>query len=70
MNPKIELSPRVVLGVKRGYSAEVNGTTYNVVKNPAGGWKVIECSDAGARHLPSVRTLEDAKAAIASNEGF
>lgn len=63
----VTLIAREVLGVRRGYSATVGGTTYNVVKHPQGGWKVIEC---GVKHLPSVRTLADAKDAIASNEGL
>lgn len=65
---EIKLQPRVILGVKKGYHTEVNGTTYNVIKHPEGGWKIINCSNGC--YLPSVRTLQDAKESIASNEGF
>lgn len=64
---KITLNKRIIAGVMSGYTTTINGTTYNVVKHTQGGWKVIEC---GVKHLPSVRTLADAKDAIASNEGL
>lgn len=65
---EITLTPRIILNVKRGYHATVNGTTYNVVKNPAGGWKIIN-TETGV-YLPSVSTLAEAKESIARNEGF
>ena len=64
----IKLTARIINGKKCGYHVEVNGTTYNVIKHPQGGWKII--NTATGLHIPSAVNLDDAKATIAMEEGI